>query len=157
MPGTQQLRVVVDSTYGQSVGITIAAVAPAFFQLDASTVIAEHANGQLVTSDAPAAPGELIVLYATGLGPTVPEPAAGEIPSTAATLQDMASFGILLDGVKLDPTRIQYAGVAPGFAGLYQINVQISDGAGNDPEIRVMAAGATSVTGVHLLLRRPEQ
>lgn len=154
-PGTTQLRVQVDSTYGPPITLTLAAVAPAFFELDAQTVIATHASGQVVTSDAPAAPGEIIVLYATGLGETIPQPGYGEIPSAAAMLKDLTSFGILLDGVKMDPKRILYAGVCPGFGGLYQINVQLPDQVGSDPQIQVSAAGLTSVTGVHLPLRVP--
>src|ERR1017187_3511197 len=135
--GPTQLRVQLDSTYGPPIDLTLAAVAPAFFQLDAHTIIAAHANGQIVTADAPAAPGEYIVLYATGLGNTVPQPGYGEIPAGAAGLADLSSFAILLDGAQVDPNRIAYAGVAPGFAGLYQINLQVPGNAGPDPEIRV--------------------
>jgi len=152
-PGKMDLRVELDSTYGPPISITLSAVAPAFFQQDAQTVIAVHASGQLVTSDAPAAPGEWIVLYATGLGETVPQPGYGEIPSGAATLKDLANFGILLDGVKTDPKRILYAGVAPGFAGLYQINMQLPDQVGPDPQIQVAAGGVTSVAGLHVPLK----
>lgn len=153
VPGTVQLRVQVDSSYGPPINITLAEVAPAFFQLDAQTVIAVHSSGALVTADAPAAPNEVIVLYATGLGETVPEPAYGEIPVGAATLKDLASFAVVLDGLKVDPQRILYAGVAPGFGGLYQINVQLPDQVGNDPQIQVAARGVTSVEGLRLPLR----
>jgi uncharacterized protein (TIGR03437 family) len=148
--GPTQLRVEVDSTYGPAIDITLAAVAPAFFQLDGHTIIAAHANGQIVTEDAPAAPGEWIVLYATGLGNTIPEPGYGEIPAGAAMLADMSSFAILLNGAPVDPKRIAYAGVAPGFAGLYQINMQLPDGVGQDPEIRVSASSVTSPAGLKL-------
>lgn len=155
LPGATQLRIQLDSTYGPAIPITIAAVAPAFFQLDAHTIIGAHANGQVVTSDSPAAPGEYIVLYATGLGPTTPQPGYGEIPAGAARLADMANFAILLDGAKMDPRGIGYAGVAPGFGGLYQINIQVPEGTGADPEIRASAAGVLSPTGLRLPVRRP--
>src|ERR1035437_6201537 len=58
-PGQPPLAVQVDSTYGKPIDITIAPVAPAFFQLDAHTVIAAHAGGQVVTTGTPAAPGEI--------------------------------------------------------------------------------------------------
>jgi uncharacterized protein (TIGR03437 family) len=155
VPGPTQLRVQLDSTYGPPIKLTITSVAPALFQLDARMVIAVHANGQLIEADAPAAPGETVVLFATGLGETVPEPGYGAIPTAAATLKDLDSFAILLDGVKVDARRITYAGVAPGFAGLYQINVQLPDEVGNDPEIRIAAGGVSGVAGLHLALRNP--
>lgn len=155
VPGERQLRIQVDSTYGPAIPITITAVAPAFFQLDAHTIIAAHANGQVITRDAPAAPGEYIVLYATGLGATIPQPGYGEIPMTAARLADSANFAILLDGVRMDGQRIGYAGVAPGFGGLYQVNIQVPDETGNDPEIRASASGVLTPAGLRLPVRRP--
>jgi uncharacterized protein (TIGR03437 family) len=155
-PGPTQLRVQVDSTYGPSIPITITAVAPAFFQLDTHTIIAARAGGQIVTADTPAAPGEQVVLYATGLGATIPKPAYGEIPLGAAPLAGTPDFAVLLDGVKVDPQRVAYAGVAPGFAGLYQINVQLPDNAGGDPEIHLSTGGVLSTDGLHLRLRPPQ-
>ncbi|MBS1872883.1 MAG: hypothetical protein JSU00_06690 [Acidobacteria bacterium] len=151
--GSTELRVQVDSTYGPPIPITLATVAPALFQLDAQTVIGTKANGALLTKDAPGNAGDWVILYATGLGPTTPKPGYGEIPTTAAPLSDMASFGVLVDGVKVDPKRIGYAGVAPGFAGLYQINCQLPDSIGTDPEIQVTAGGVTSPKGVRLPVR----
>jgi uncharacterized protein (TIGR03437 family) len=153
-PGATKLRIQLDSTYGPEIAITLSAVAPAFFQLDAHTIIAAHANGQVVTTDAPAAPGEYIVLYATGLGATIPQPGYGEIPTRAALLADVANFAVLLNGVKVAPQRIGYAGVAPGFGGLYQINFQVPEDAGTDPEIRASASGVLSPEGLRLPVRR---
>ncbi len=153
--GQTQLRVQVDSAYGPPIPLTITSAAPAFFQLDARTVIAAHADSRVITVDSPAAGGELIVLYATGLGVTVPKPAYGEIPSGPASLADLANFAVHLDGVKVDAKRIAYAGAAPGFAGLYQINLQLPTDVGPDPEIRVTAGGVSSPEGLHLPLRAP--
>ena len=150
--GAAELRVQVDATYGPPIPITLTGVAPAFFQMDAQTVIATHPDGQVVTTDKPAAPGEWMVLYATGLGATIPKPGYGEIPMAAAPLADMANFGIVLNGKKVDSKRIAYAGVAPGFAGLYQINCLLPDDAPENPEIRIAASGVTSPAGVHLPL-----
>ena len=39
----------------------------------------------------------------------------------------------------MDPGLIKYAGLTPGSAGLYQINLYLPEGTGNDPEIGVTA------------------
>lgn len=153
--GAAELRVQVDATYGPPIPITLTAVAPAFFQFDAQTVIATRANGELLTADNRGIPGEWIVLYATGLGPTNPKPGYGEIPAGAAPLVNIASFGVLLNGVKIDPARIAYAGVAPGFAGLYQINCRLPEDAPEDPQIQVSSGGVTSRTGLRLPVGPP--
>ncbi len=152
-PAVTQVRVQVDSTSGPPLTITLEAAAPAFFQMDAHTVIAAHADGSVVTADAPAVPGEYVVLYATGLGTTIPRATYGEIPAKAAPLADMANFGLTLDGVRIDKARIVYAGVAPGFAGLYQVNVQLPEDAGADPEIRLVVGTALSPAALHLPVR----
>jgi uncharacterized protein (TIGR03437 family) len=149
-PGPTKLEIQVDSTYGPTIPITIAAAAPAFFQLDVRTPIAIHGDGRVVTADLPAAPGEWIALFATGLGPTIPNPEYAEIPRAAAPLADRANFGILLNGAKVDPKRIPYAGVAPNFAGLYQINLQLPEDTGPDPEIRLSVGGMLSPENLHL-------
>ena len=50
----------------------------------------------------------------------------------------------------MDPSAIDYAGVAPGFAGLYQINLTLPLSTGSNPEIRLQLDGASSIPGVHL-------
>ncbi len=75
----------------------------------------------------PAKVGDTLLIYAIGLGPTSPAVATGDpAPSTAplATLTrtPMVVFGSSIAGVPATPF---FAGLSPGFAGLYQINVTI--------------------------------
>jgi uncharacterized protein (TIGR03437 family) len=149
-PGPATLQIAIDGIYGPSVSFILQPSAPALFQMDPDDAIATHADGSLLTSDAPGRPGEDIVLYATGLGLTTPIPAYGEIPQRAAQLRDLAKFRVLLDGAPVDPARVFYAGVAPGFAGLYQINLRLPDQLNRNPEIRLQTADAVSKTGVIL-------
>jgi uncharacterized protein (TIGR03437 family) len=125
------------SLYGPAVEITLAAAAPTLFQADATTVIATHGNGPLVTADSPAAPGEIVVLYATGLGETAPAAICGWLPELAAPLADLADFQVLLNGTAVDPQLILYAGQTPGFAALFQINLQLPANSPPNPEIRI--------------------
>lgn len=153
IPGTAPLRVQLDSSYGPNIPITIAKAAPALFQMDRDTAILSRGDGSVATLDAPARGGEFVALYATGLGETVPNPGYGEIPSKAAPLRKLAEFEILLDGVPLDRQMVLYAGVAPGFAGLYQINLQLPDTVGVNPEIRLTASGVSSPAGIRIPVR----
>jgi uncharacterized protein (TIGR03437 family) len=115
----------------------LTAAAPALFQVDARTVVAAHADGSLVTQGAPGHGGEVIVLYASGLGPTAPPAIKDQIPKAAAPLAQMSDFKVLFNGSAVDPARISYAGVAPGYAGLFQINVKLPDTLPSNPEIRI--------------------
>ena len=69
---------------------------------------------------APAYPGETITIYATGLGLTSPAFAAGQLPPGVMQVSNMS---VSMDGTPIDSSAIQYAGVAPLNAGLYQLNV----------------------------------
>jgi uncharacterized protein (TIGR03437 family) len=136
-PGLVVVELENRSLYGPAIQITLAAAAPSLFQLDATNVIATHGNGPLVTPDSPAVPGEVVVLYATGLGETAPAAICGFLPEMAAPLADLADFQILLNGTPVDRQLIHYAGQAPGFAGLFQINLELPENSPANPEIRI--------------------
>ena len=148
IPGTVNLNVVVDGFAGPTVPLQLTAASPALFQLDPQTAIGTRADGSLITGSAPAAPGDLIVLYATGLGVTAPPSVYCQLPNAAAPLDQIANFSVLLDGVPVDPSAIAYAGVAPGFAGLYQINVTLPASVGANPQISVGFPGSLSPSGI---------
>jgi uncharacterized protein (TIGR03437 family) len=89
-------------------------------------------------------------LWATGLGNTDPSLEDGVLPAAAQWLSQLTQFGVQINGAALDPTAILYAGVAPGFAGLYQVNVQLPAQLPANPEIRLGLAGAMSPAGLIL-------
>jgi uncharacterized protein (TIGR03437 family) len=149
-PGRIDLRVVLNGIAGSAVPVDLAAASPAIYQVDTQTVIATRLDGSLVTADAPARPRDVIVLYATGLGDTLPPPIYANIATMAAPLKQMADFKVLLDGVAVDRSLILYAGLAPGFAGLYQINVRLPDAVGGNPQIQIGLVDAISPTGLKL-------
>lgn len=143
-PGPVTVQVKNRAIYGPPVQITLAAAAPAMFQQDASNVIATHGNGPLVTPASPAKPGEVVVLYATGLGVTSPEAICGTLPDSAWPLADAGDFVVELNGTPVDRKFVQYAGDAPGFAGLFQINLQLPPDCPPNPEIRIGFGSGTS-------------
>lgn len=88
--------------------------------------IIAHADGMLVTPDMPAHTGELLILYAFGLGATDPGMAAGEAATSAQpaaitpTLSSEAAIAILPSERRSFAPL--FAGLTVGFSGLYQIN-----------------------------------
>ena len=153
IPGAVTVQVVRQGVYGPAITITLVDAAPALFA-NAGYAIAQDgdkgANNALVTPDAPAQPGEMIVLYATGLGHTQPNPDPGEIVPTAANIVNLATLQVLLDGSAIDSSLIKYAGLTPGSVGLYQINFILPNTVAPNPEIRVAVAGTTSAPGLKL-------
>lgn len=136
-PGRYKLQLIRDGWSGPEVDIEVADVAPGTFTMEARFVIATHVDGSLIDASAPARPGEVIIVYASGLGQTTPRLVNLNIPRNAAQIEQRSRFRVLLDGVELEPGAVLYAGVTPGFAGLYQINLRLPDRLPGNPELRV--------------------
>lgn len=85
-----------------------------------------HANYTEVTASSPAKPGETVLLYMNGLGavtPTVGDGAAASLTTLSYSNEFTDTFVYLDDGVNnYAYAPVQFAGLAPGFAGLYQVN-----------------------------------
>ena len=66
-------------------------------------------------------PNEVITLYATGLGATSNSPAEG----AAATGPSATTTPVQVDFASIFGD-VLYAGLAPGYPGIYQINVRVT-------------------------------
>jgi len=152
-PGVVRVRVVVEGLTGPEITVTLVGAAPALFPMAGGYCITTSADGKLLTADAPAHANDFVVVYVTGLGQTSPNPPLAVIPATAAQMTGLTSLQVALNGTALDPVRIKYAGLTPGSAGLYQINLVLPDGTGPDPEIWVSAGSLPPQTGLKLPLR----
>ena len=111
-------------------GRSPAAVSPGIFTLNqqgTGTCAILHAEDfQPVSESAPAQPGEFLLIFCTGLGLVQPEVQSGQITPTAEPLARTVSPPIVnIAGIAADVT---FSGLAPGFVGLYQVNVQVPAG-----------------------------
>ena len=94
----------------------------------------------ILGTGAPAAPGETIVLYATGLGVVTPALVPGVVPTDA--LPVVAPTQVTIAGA---PATLSFAGLVPGTAGVYQLNVQVpSDAAAGDLPVIVTSGSVSS-------------
>jgi uncharacterized protein (TIGR03437 family) len=93
--------------------VSISAVAPAIFSIGASQAAITNQDNTLNTPANPALRGNAIVIYATGFGAVAPSGALNiaQTPVTAVI------------GATETPTA--FAGLTPGFIGLYQANVVV--------------------------------
>lgn len=135
--GNATVRVIREGVAGPAVTIALVPSAPALFSTAAGFAIATHLDGSLLTDVAPGEPGEFVVVYATGLGATNPNPLPGQAPAAAALIDSFNTLNVSLNGATLAPALVPYAGVTPGYAGLYQVNIQLPQAALADPVIRL--------------------
>ena len=87
--------------------------------------VAHASDGSLVTTAKPAQAGEILSLYASGLGPTFPGIDPGQ-PFTADPLQVVSSpLEVTVGGAS---ASVLYAGGYPGAVNAYQVNFRVPDG-----------------------------
>jgi len=151
--GTAKIRVAREGVSGPEVILQVVDAAPALFATADGYAIATDARNVVLTADHPAHSGDIIVVYATGLGKTSPNTATGVLPKDGAQIVMLNDLKVTIAGVTLDTSRILYAGLSPGFAGLYQINIALPDQLDADPEIRVTVGAQVSPAGLKLIVR----
>ena len=112
-------------------------------------------NGYIGPSDlfpgetSPIKPGGYATIYAIGLGEVGPAITEGKPPSDVARVK--AAVKVTLGTRQLADADVLYAGVSPGFVGLYQLNIHIPDDtpAGNLP-LQIQAGTRQSPVGPYL-------
>jgi len=121
---------------------------------DVSTGVYVGASGTVAAiTSAPAQPGDILALYATGLGLTDPPVADGELPAAAVPIAGKVQVSV---GSKiLAATDVLYVGVAPSSAGLYQVNIHLPTSTPDgDQPVQVTVNGFPSPAGGYITVKR---
>jgi uncharacterized protein (TIGR03437 family) len=148
------LQVTVESGLGVSppVNTSMQPASPGIFTLDSiepgqgAIVVADRQTVAMIRNASlpsePAMPGDYVAIFATGLGPVSSEIIEGQAgpDDPLATLESYIEAWI--GG---QPAEVQFAGLAPGFVGTYQVNAKVP--------ANLRTADRTPVT---LLLRLPD-
>jgi uncharacterized protein (TIGR03437 family) len=108
------------TTRAGSVTIPIRGTAPGLFVETGGNAAVLNEDGSVNGAGRPAAAGSVIAAYVTGLGAVSPAVATGaaapQNPLSRVTTGVTATIGG-------QSATVQFAGLAPGFAGLYQVNL----------------------------------
>jgi uncharacterized protein (TIGR03437 family) len=155
---TGPVPVVVTNTYGSATATaTLAPYAPGFFAIEKKYPAAVHTDSVYVApvgyfgnsvASRPAAPGEVILLFGTGFGPTTPPVPAGQIFSGAAQLADPTQLHMTIGGA---PVTVQFAGMVA--AGEYQFNVVVPSVGDGDQAIVATIAGFATQSGLSISVK----
>jgi uncharacterized protein (TIGR03437 family) len=132
---TAKIVVTNGSAVSNTVTVPVAPTSPGIYSLDQSgsgSGAIEHANGSVVNAANPANPGETVVVFLTGMGAVTPPVSDG----TASTGNPLNKTVQPIVYIADQQANVIFSGLAPGFPGLYQINVTIPmtiSGSGNFP------------------------
>ncbi len=138
----------------QPVSIPVITAHPGVFQKPgASQGIIVNQDGSLSDTAHPAARGTVVTVYATGQGSIQPPLATGQLAPLGGPLST-AQQGVTAT-IGGQPAQVQFAGMAPNFAGLFQVNVQIPAAASPGPSVPLVltVGGAGAQQNVTLAVR----
>ncbi len=134
-PGTATVEVLRDILTSAGETVRVAAVAPGIFAVNGQGhgpgAILRASDQRLVSQGSPVEPGEFISIYCTGLG------------VLRGPLETVSRPDVFIGDV---PARVTYSGLAPGFAGLNQVNAQVPAIPAGDHSVRIVIDGVSSNT-----------
>ncbi len=142
----QATTTVVVSNNGVSsspVTVPVLSVQPGVFSFDGVNASARHgvSNG-LISPASPAARGETVVLYVTGMGAVNPAAATNVAASGTTLARTNITPTVTFNGIS---GEVPFSGLAPTFIGLYQINVVVpQNGATGSLDVIVTSNGVAS-------------
>ncbi|MEX2301932.1 MAG: proprotein convertase P-domain-containing protein [Bryobacterales bacterium] len=117
------IRVDFSDTGNASLTVPVLMSGPAIFTLNGrgqGRAVALNPNGSVNDVNNPAAPGATVSLFATGLGPVEPDSPTGRLAPASPLAEVEAEVTAM---VGQSPAQVSFAGLAPGYVGLYQVNV----------------------------------
>lgn len=103
-------------------GLTVIPSTPGVSSFPDGRLIAQHSDFTLVDDARPARPGESLVMYLSGMGPTNP-PVATNVQSPLSPLAQVVTQPIVT--IAGENATVLFAGLTPGGIGLYQINFTV--------------------------------
>ena len=132
-PGSYVLS--ANSVYGSfEQQVEIRELAPALFKLDAQRGAIVNQDGTINSSTNPARRGQVVLVFGTGFGEVLKQ---GNLSVTAKPVTAQ------INGVDVP---VAFTGLAPGFTGLYQLNLQLPAGMppGLDATLSIKQGGVAS-------------
>jgi uncharacterized protein (TIGR03437 family) len=149
-PGPATVRVDRNGQRGNSIFVNIASSVPRFILLNGGPYAIMTTPDNVLTGipTHPVKSGDVVVIYTIGLGPTTPPvqtgaPAPGS-PSLAVVNGVQVCFRPNLPVSIENCTDAAFAGLTPGFVGLYQVNANIPALTAGDARLTLVVNGVAS-------------
>jgi uncharacterized protein (TIGR03437 family) len=128
---------------------------PGIFTVDGRVGLAVHNDtGRLVSTGDPAKPGEVVAIYATGLGPLKGAVASGVPAPASPPIETLSRPTVTVAGIAAE---VLFSGLPPGFVGVNQVNIRVPLDALSGELAVVMRVGAAASEPATLWVGTPSQ
>ena len=145
LTGAASVVVFRDGAASTAASITVQPAAPTILTYGTNRAIVQNQDYSLNASTNPAQVGSYATAYLIGSGPVSPTVADGEPAGASPLSQETLNTTVTVGGT---PATVLFAGMAPGFVGLVQVDLQVPNlPAGNYP-LQVSMGTAQSNTPV---------
>jgi uncharacterized protein (TIGR03437 family) len=148
---SQQLVVLRGNAVSVPVSLAVFASEPSILSASGSGsgqgLIFNAVTGTRADTNAPAGAGDYLVMYALGLGAVTPNLAIADGTPSAPYEYAVGTVTVTIGGV---PATVLFAGLTPGYVGLYQVNVAMPSGvaAGSQAPVTVSVAGKSGAGNI---------
>jgi len=129
--------------------VKVGEFSPAVFAIGTMAAV-QNVDGSLAQSAGsipgrtthPASIGDVVIIYATGLGPVDTTVSNGDTPPSGKTVNTLHKPFVSIGGISAE---IQFSGLSPQFVGVYQLNVVVPNVApGDSVPLQLALGGITS-------------
>jgi uncharacterized protein (TIGR03437 family) len=139
--GTVAITATANGAPVGTASLTLQAVSPGLFTSAPNRAAALNQNYSVNAPGNAAPAGSLVAAYLTGLGATDNPVATGAAALSSPLSRVTATVTATVGG---QPASVQFAGLAPGYAGLYQVNLVVPQLPAGDYPLQVSAGGFQS-------------
>jgi adhesin/invasin len=140
--GSATAVIAVNGSAPAQISFSVVPASPSVLVYNGNHAVAVNQDGRVNAPTIPALPGDIEVLYLTGIGQAVPAVATGAgAPSVSPFAMVNYSASITLNG---QPCQVFFLGLAPGFPALAQANFQIPTLPPGDYSLVVTVNGVSS-------------
>ncbi len=149
--GTASIVVTHNNVSLPAVQADVYAVQPGLFSADGVHAIAQHLpDYSLVSADSPAGRGQVVSLFATGLGPVENQPPLGQAAPLQPLSPTLTAPSVTIGG---SAAEVLFSGLAPTLAGVYVLNVRVPGGAPSGEADVVVTLADQSGSAARLYIR----
>ncbi|HEV8145788.1 MAG TPA: PQQ-dependent sugar dehydrogenase, partial [Bryobacteraceae bacterium] len=148
---TVSLVVSRDGRSSAAIDVPLLDVQPGIYTTDGTQAIVVHnTDFTLATAARPLDRNEYAFIYAAGLGRVINPPTAGNVALALPLSSALADVRVTIAG---QAAEVQFAGLAPGFVGVYQVNFRVPADVPSGSQTLVLSAGAVSGPETRVAIR----